>query len=278
MVLPSSPTRRYLDPELPRLMDALRGQGADQARVAFVLGSGLGAFADGFEGARTVGYDALPAMPTSAVPGHAGRLVLGKVAGVPVLALQGRAHLYEGWGIQAATRAVRALARLGVRTFVLTNAAGGLVPEWGVPSLMAIDDHLNLQGRTPLAACERGLGTPYDREANACLERAARSAGIELHRGIYAGNLGPAYETPAEIRMLRRFGAHAVGMSTVQEALAAHAEGARVAAVSCITNLAAGITGEKLNHDEVVAAGRQAASSFQALLEAATPLFDVHAA
>ncbi len=274
MVLPSSPARRYVDPELPRLMEALRRQGADRARVAFVLGSGLGAFADGFEAGRAIGYDALEAMPRSVVPGHAGRLVLGKVAGVPVLALQGRAHLYEGWGALDATRAVRALARLGVRTFVLTNAAGGLVPEWGVPSLMAIDDHLNLQGRTPLAAGERGQGTPYDREAGACLERAARGVGVELHRGTYAGNLGPAYETPAEIRMLRRFGAHAVGMSTVQEALAAHAEGARVAAVSCITNLAAGITGERLDHGEVVAAGRQAAVSFQALLEAATPLLD----
>lgn len=274
MVLPSSSTRRYVDPELPRLMDALRAQGADRARVAFVLGSGLGAFADGFEGARAIGYEGLAGMPRSAVPGHAGRLVLGQVAGVPVLALQGRAHLYEGWGTQDATRAVRALARLGLRTFVLTNAAGGLVPEWGIPSLMAIDDHLNLQGRTPLAACERGSATPYDRESTACLERAAGSVGVELHRGIYAGNLGPAYETPAEIRMLRRFGAHAVGMSTVQEALAAHAEGARVAAVSCITNLAAGITGEKLNHAEVVAAGHRAAASFQALLEAATPLLD----
>lgn len=272
MVLPSSPTRAYLDPDLARLVEALRQRGAAEARVAFVLGSGLGAFADAFEGARVVPYAELPGMPASAVPGHAGRLVLGRVAGVAVLALQGRAHLYEGWSVREATRAVRAAAGLGVRAVVLTNAAGGLVPEWGVPSLMALEDHLNLQGRAPLAASERGLGTPYDPALRAALERAARGVGVELRHGIYAGLLGPTYETPSEVRMLRRSGAQAVGMSTVQEALAAHAAGARVAAVSCITNLAAGITGEKLDHGEVVEAGRQAASSFQALLEAATPL------
>jgi purine-nucleoside phosphorylase len=273
MVLPSSPGRVYIDPDLPRLMDALREHGAQEARVAFVLGSGLGAFADAFEAARAVPYADLVGMPTSSVPGHAGRLVLGRLSGVSVLALQGRAHLYEGWSVREATRAVRALAGLGVGTFLLTNAAGGLVPEWGVPGLMAIVDHVNLQGRAPLAGSERGTGTPYDAALVEILAAAARGAGVELQRGVYAGLMGPTYETPAEVRMLRRFGAHAVGMSTVQEALAAHASGARVAAVSCITNLAAGITGEKLDHAEVVEAGRQAAASFQALLVAATPGF-----
>lgn len=272
MVLPTSSRRTYVDPELPRLVDALRAHGAQDARVAFVLGSGLGAFADAFEDARSTSYAELAGMPTSAVPGHAGRLVTGTVAGTPVVALQGRAHLYEGWSVACATRAVRALAELGVGALVLTNAAGGLVPEWRIPSLMAIEDHLNFQGRVPLAAAERGRGTPYDAKALELLAEAARTSSVELERGVYAGLLGPTYETPAEVRMLRRAGAHAVGMSTVQEALAGHARGMRVAAVSCITNPAAGITGAKLSHAEVVAAGREAAAAFQALLTAATPL------
>jgi purine-nucleoside phosphorylase len=166
---------------------------------------------------------------------------------------------------------VRAYARLGVRAVVLTNAAGSLRPEWPPGTLMRIVDHVDLQGRTPLGRAEAGAGSPYDAALGEGLERGAKEAGVRLVQGVYAAMLGPSYETPAEIRMLQKIGAGAVGMSTAAEALAAHAEGARVAAVSLITNLAAGLGSEPLTHEEVVAAGRAAAERFSALLEAATP-------
>jgi purine-nucleoside phosphorylase len=258
--------------DVERLAASLRAHGVEGARVALVLGSGLGAFAARLEGARSIPYAELDGMPGSAVPGHAGRLALGEVRGVRVVVQQGRAHLYEGWSAHEVTRAVRALARLGVRALILTNAAGGLRREWTPPALMRIGDHLNLQGRTPLLAAEAGLGTPYDPRLGAALDEAARVAGVVLQRGVYAGVLGPSYETPAEIRMLAAFGADAVGMSTVCEAQAAHAAGMRVAAVSCITNLAAGISPEPLAHADVVAAGARIARPFCDLLEAAVPL------
>ena len=254
-----------------RLTDSLRRHGVGDARVAFVLGSGLGDFADRIERAQAIPYAELDGMPTSSVPGHAGRLVTGTLHGVPVVAQQGRAHLYEGWTAHQVTRCVRALVGLGVRDVVLTNAAGGLHDDWPVPTLMRITDHLNWQGRTPLAGHEASLGTPYDADAGAALEDAAAEVGVDLQHGVYGALLGPTYETPAEVRSLRWAGADAVGMSTALEALAAAAAGARVAAISCITNLAAGITGEQLNHDEVVEAGARAAADFARVLVAATP-------
>lgn len=254
-----------------RLTESLRLRGVDCARLAFVLGSGLGAFADGLDDAESISYADLDGMPMSRVPGHAGRLVLGRIAGVPIVAQQGRVHLYEGWSASEVTRAVRAFGALGIGGLVLTNAAGGLQADWPIPALMRITDHLNLQGRTPLASTESVVGCPYDADFGAALDEGASATRITLHRGVYGALLGPTYETPAEVRMLRWAGAHAVGMSTALEALAGAASGMRVAAVSCITNLAAGITGEALNHAEVVEAGAQAAADFRRLLEASVP-------
>ncbi|MEM7305150.1 MAG: purine-nucleoside phosphorylase [Planctomycetota bacterium] len=253
------------------LQRELRERGFDGATLALVLGSGLGAFAERLDDARSIAYEELEFLPKSAVPGHAGRLVLGTLGGVRVLVQQGRVHLYEGWSAAEVTRAVRAFAALGCRGLVLTNAAGGVRPEWEPGTLMRITDHLNLSGRSPVGASERANGSPYDAELGQALRRAAAEAGVPLEAGVYAGNLGPAYETPAEVRMARWMGADAVGMSTVAEACAAAASGLRVAAISCITNHAAGITAEPLSHDEVVETGRAVAERFSRLLEHAVP-------
>jgi purine-nucleoside phosphorylase len=253
---------------IERLAASLSKHGVGQVDVALVLGSGLGAFAEQFERSRAIAYSEIDAMPVSKVSGHAGRLVLGEIGGVRVLAQQGRVHLYEGWDVHEVTRAVRAIAKLGCRAFVMTNAAGGIRPEWRPGTLMAIRDHINMQGRTPLSRAEAGGGSPYDAELRQRLERVARELVIPIESGVYAGLLGPSYETPAEIRMLARLGADAVGMSTVAEVLAARASGARVAGISLITNQAAGISGERLSHAEVIAAGEEASGRFSALLAA----------
>ncbi len=250
------------------LLVSLQALGAGEARVAIVLGSGLGPLADAVESARSVPYEELDGMPVSAVPGHAGRLVFGELGGVSVILQQGRSHLYEGWTAEEASRCVRCMAELGVGDILLTNAAGGLRPEWEIPSLMRLTDHINLQGVTPLSNDERGRGTPYSAELGALIDAAATDAGVDLHSGVYAALTGPTYETHAEVRMQARFGADAVGMSTAQEALAAHAAGARVAAISCITNHAAGLSDAEPNHEEVVEAGQQASKQFARLIKA----------
>lgn len=254
-----------------RLAASLREHGVEGARVALVLGSGLGDFVERVRDAVTISYDAIDGMPRSAVPGHAGKLVIGSVGGVRVVVQQGRVHLYEGWTAHEVTRAVRAFARVGVRGIVLTNAAGGMRREWTPPTLMRITDHVNLQGRTPLLPGEGGTSALYDAAFGVALDEAAKASGVALQQGVYAGVLGPSYETPAEIRYLREFGADAVGMSTVCEAQAARAAGMRVAAISCITNPAAGLAAGPLNHEEVVAVGKQASQRFCDLLEAAVP-------
>ena len=253
------------------LAGELEPHGVGEAELAFVLGSGLGGFVDGLERAREIPVEDLAHMPPSRVPGHAGRIVVGELAGVPVVAQLGRVHLYEGHTAAAVTRFVRALARLGTPGIVLTNAAGCLVPQWAPGSLMRLEDHLALQGRPALRGGEQGAGRVYDPALGAALDRAAAELGTPLHRGVYAGLLGPAYETPAEVAMLRWMGAHAVGMSTVAEATAARACGARVAAVSCLTNAAAGIAVEPLRHEDVVAVGGEAARRLGRLFHAAAP-------
>lgn len=257
--------------EVDRLTAALKKHGIEDVALAFVLGSGLGDLAERITRSHVIPYAEIDGMPHSSVPGHAGRLVVGELAGVRVVAQQGRVHLYEGWDVDAVTRCVRALARTGVRRIVLTNAAGGLHRAWPPGSLMRITDHVNLQGETPLAPDEAGRGTPWDPELGAALDASAQAAGIALERGVYAGLTGPSYETPAEVRMLAWLGADAVGMSTVAEALAAHASGMKVAGVSCITNHAAGVTRKVPDHAEVIAVGQQAARKFSDLLAAATP-------
>lgn len=253
------------------LAQELKARGAAEAELAFVLGSGLGAFAERLAEPEVIPFESLQNMPRSAVPGHAGAFVLGRVGDVRVLVQQGRVHLYEGWSAFEATRSVRAFADLGLRAIVLTNAAGCLRREWPVPGLMRLDDHIARLGSVGLLGGEGRRGRPYDEELGAALDDAARDEGITLQRGTYVGLLGPSYETPAEIRMLAREGASAVGMSTVAEASVAHACGMRVAAVSCLSNLGAGLSAGPLSHDEVVEAGREVAESFIALLTRATP-------
>jgi purine-nucleoside phosphorylase len=239
--------------------------------VAIVLGSGLGAFVERLEDVCEVPFDALDGLPRSTVPGHAGRFVFGRLGETKVLAQAGRVHVYEGHAADDVTCAVRAIADLGCPALVLTNAAGGVHAEWAPGTLMRITDHLALQGRTPLTGAERGYGTPWDPVLGEELDRAADQAEVELVRGVYAALPGPAYETAAEIRALRGMGADAVGMSTALEALAANARGVRVCGISCITNLAAGIGGEPLDHGEVIETGRLAADRFTRLLIAALP-------
>ena len=253
------------------LRAAIEARGAAAPEVALVLGSGLGAFADTIDDPVIIGFDELPSMPGSTVPGHAGRFVLGHLDGVPVICQQGRVHLYEGWSAEVVTRAVRAFARLGVRALVLTNAAGGLTAGLPVPHLMRITDHLNLQGVTSLLPGEERVCVPYDARVAEALDAASRATGVELRSGVYVGLLGPSYETAAEIRMLQALGAQAVGMSTVLEASSAAVAGIAVGAISCITNPGAGIESAPLDHGEVVEAGQAIAADFARLLRAAVP-------
>ena len=254
-----------------RIARALAERGVSGARVAIVLGSGLGGLAERVEGARTFRFEEIPGMPESRVAGHAGRFVAGRFAGVDVLLQAGRVHLYEGWDAGAVTASVRAFASLGVRALLLTNAAGAIRSEWPVPGLMRVVDHLNAQGVAPLRRSERARGSPYDPELGAALDAAATAEGISLRAGVYVATLGPSYETPAEIRHYAALGAAAVGMSTVAEASAAAAVGLRVAALSCLTNRAAGVASAPLSHEEVLAGSAALATDATRLVRAALP-------
>ena len=260
-----------IETRIDALANALAAKGLDKFQLAIVLGSGLGAFASALSNSRAVPYDEIEGMPRSTVVGHAGRFVLGEVAGVRVLVQQGRAHLYEGWSAHDATRAPRAFARLGCRGLLLTNAAGALRPEWHPGTLVRISDHINMQGKSGVFVRERSSGVIYGEAFGAALERGAADAKLALERGVYCGLLGPSYETPAEIRMLRKIGADLVGMSTVLEASAARAAGMQVTGLSLVTNQAAGISKAKLDHAEVLAAGEAAALRITKLLLAAVP-------
>jgi purine-nucleoside phosphorylase len=245
-----------------------------EPRVGVVLGSGLGAFADTLEGLTKIPYQELPHIPQSAVVGHAGNLCFGRVRDVPVVCMQGRVHLYEGHSVASVVLGVRAMARLGVRCVLLTNAAGGLEPSWSAGDLMLVTDHLNLMGCSPLiGANDDALGprfpdmsVAYDEGVRAMLLDVAKGAGIAVRQGVYAALLGPSYETPAEVRMLRGLGAQAVGMSTVPEVLALRHMGVKVGALSCITNLAAGIAKHTLSHAEVEETARARRSELLTLL------------
>jgi purine-nucleoside phosphorylase len=243
--------------QLEESVRALKRNGAP--RVGVVLGSGLGAFGDTLDGLEKIPYASIPHFPASRVVGHSGNLCFGRVAGVEVVCMQGRVHAYEGHAPNAVVHGVRTMARLGVNAVLITNAAGGLDPTWTPGDLMVITDHLNLTGQTPLAGMnEDDLGPrfpdmshAYDKSLQSALIEVAKTAGVPLRAGVYAGLLGPSYETPAEIRMLRTLGAQAVGMSTVMEVIALRHMKVRVGALSCITNLAAGILDQELNHAEV---------------------------
>jgi purine-nucleoside phosphorylase len=266
--------------ELQEAAAAIRKRAPNHVpRAGLVLGSGLGAFADQLSDRTVIPYAELPHFPDASVPGHAGRLVLGTVGGEPLVVMQGRVHAYEGHSPSQVVFPVRVLCALGIKALVVTNAAGGIHPDLRPADLMAITDHINLSGWNPLVGPNDARLGPrfpdmtraYAPELVLLLEACAREAGLSLRLGVYAHLLGPSYETPAEIRMLRTVGADAVGMSTAPEVIAAVHMGVKVAGVSCITNLAAGIGDKPLTHDEVAQVARRAETRFTALLEKFLP-------
>jgi purine-nucleoside phosphorylase len=231
--------------------------------IGLVLGSGLGAFAETLDEAVAVPYRDIPHFPTSTAVGHKGELVLGRCQGVPVAVMAGRVHFYEGYSLQQVVFPVRVLGRLGVRTLVVTNAAGAVNTAYRPGELMVLDDHINLIGGNPLVGPNHDalgqrffdMSCAYDPALRAMAREAARQAGLVAHTGVYVALCGPSYETPAEIRMLRTLGADAVGMSTVPEVLAARHMGLRVLGLSCLTNMAAGVLDQPLDHAEVLEVG-----------------------
>lgn len=242
------------------------------ATTAIVLGSGLGPFADELECVWTADYSAL-GLPASRVPGHAGRLLVADLGGRPLVIAKGRIHLYEGFEAADVVGTVRLLHTIGIRTLVLTNAAGTINPDFPPGSWMMLADHINLTGHTPLRGGPHfvDMSEVYSRRLRALFHGVAASLGHPLHEGVYAAMHGPQYETPAEIRMLQRLGADAVGMSTVPEAIQARALGLEVAAFSCLTNWGAGLTGETLSHSEVTEVGKSSASALIQILREALP-------
>ncbi len=265
----------------------IRSKYSGEIATAVVLGSGLGAFADELENAVKIPYEQIPGFARSTVEGHAGQLVLGDIGGKSIAVQQGRFHYYEGYDMEQVMMPVRTFGLLGIKNLILTNAAGSLNSDMMPASLMLITDHLNCMGVNPLRGPnDNRFGTRfpemsevYDREfrdiASAEAKEIARERfekGLDkertdlLHRGIYFGLSGPTYETPAEIRMFREYGADAVGMSTVPEAIAARHQGTRVLGISCITNLAAGMSDEPINHEEVMETGARVAEVFKELL------------
>jgi len=252
-------------------------------RVALVLGSGLAALADSFTESVALPYREIAGMPEASVAGHPGQLIGGLLDGVPVVAMQGRLHPYEGHALSAVVLGVRLMARLGARALIATNAAGGLDAGLAPGSLLAISDHLNLSGQNCLVgANDPALGPrfpdmsrAYDPDLRALAREAAAQLGFVLHEGVYAGVMGPSYETPAEVRMLRMLGASVVGMSTVQEVIAARHLGLRVLGLSCVTNLAAGLSPHPLTHVEVEATARASAASLTALVRAVVSRVEV---
>jgi len=246
-------------------------------RVGLVLGSGLGAFAEQLENRSVIPYGDIPYFPESRVAGHAGQLVIGTMGGVACAIMSGRVHFYEGHGLERVTFPVRVLAGLGVQELIVTNAAGSVNPAFDPGDLMVIVDHINLTGDNPLRGPnDERLGPrfpdmteAYHVAGRAALHEAAREAGMTLREGVYAGLLGPSYETPAEIRMLQRLGADAVGMSTVAEVIAAVHAGLNVAGLSVITNRAAGLGHAKLSHEEVKEIGHKVEGLLSKLLRGA---------
>lgn len=257
----------------------LLSQTSLRPKIGLVLGSGLGAFADELTEAARIPYSQIPSFPRSTAVGHAGQMVIGKCGNISVAAMQGRVHLYEGYSAQEVVFPTRVLGRMGIRALILTNAAGGINLQYKQGALVLISDHINLQGHNPLTGANderfgprfpdmtQAYWKPYRELALAT----ARRAGKDVVEGVYAAVLGPSYETPAEIRYLRTIGADLVGMSTVCEAIAARHMGIKVLAISCVTNMAAGILDQPLNHEEVLETGRRVQGDFVALLRAVLP-------
>jgi purine-nucleoside phosphorylase len=262
-----------------RAAKSIRARTRLRPQIALVLGSGLGAFADGMTRATRVDYAKIPNFPRSTALGHAGRLVIGEIGKVPVAVMQGRVHFYEGYSQQEVIFPMRVLGRLGVRSVILTNAAGGINRDYNQGCLVVIRDHINLQGTNPLIGPnEERFGVRFPDMSRTyepayrkiALEEAAR-LGLAQFEGVYAAMTGPSYETPAEIRALRTLGADLVGMSTVPEAIAASHLGIRVLGISCVTNMAAGILDQPITADEVIETGERVKHQFVALLSAVIP-------
>jgi purine-nucleoside phosphorylase len=262
----------------------IRGRLAERAdlglpQVAVVLGSGLGPFADELRDALKIPYGEIPHFPHSTAVGHAGRLVIGKLGAVTVAAMQGRVHQYEGYTAKQAAFPMRVFGALGVKAAILTNAAGGINVRYGQGALVLLTDHINLQSANPLIGANDDRFGPrfpdmteaYNKEFRAMALEEAGKLGAMLFEGVYAALSGPSYETPAEIRYLKVIGADMVGMSTVPEVIVARHMGIKVMAISCVTNMAAGISGETINHEEVLETGRRVGGTFLALLGAVIP-------
>jgi purine-nucleoside phosphorylase len=248
-------------------------------KIGLVLGSGLGSFADSLTDSARIPYSEIPEFPRSTAIGHAGQLVIGNAGAVPVAAMQGRVHLYEGYSPQQVAFPMRVFARMGIRAIILTNAAGGINRNYQQGVLVLIRDHINLQGSNPLVGPNDdrfGVRFPdmthaYHKPYREIAREEAGKLGMTLHEGVYAAMLGPSYESPAEINFLRIVGADLVGMSTVNEVIAARHMGINVLAISCVTNMAAGIVDQPLSHQEVMETGERVKSSFEALLRAVLP-------
>lgn len=253
----------------------IRKSSKEIPQIAVVLGSGLGSFASSLDRATSIAYGDIPNWPVSTVVGHEGRLVIGDVADLQIAALSGRAHFYEGHDLWTVTFATRVLGVLGVKTLILTNAAGGINTGFNPGDLMVIDDHINLLGSSPLVGPndERfgprfpDLTNVYSPRLRALADQAAAAQGLPLRHGVYVACHGPSYETPAEVRYLRMIGADAVGMSTVPEAIVARHMGMDVLGISCITNFAAGVLPQPLNHDEVIETAKRVRETFIGLLK-----------
>jgi len=260
-------------------VDRIRDETTLEPLAGVILGSGLGALADEVEDPVAIPYAEIPGWPVSTAVGHAGVLVLGTIAGVPLAVMRGRAHLYEGIGAERVAFGVRVLGRLGIRSLVATNAAGGINVGYRPGQLVLVSDHINLQGTSALVGPnDDSLGPrfpdmsdAYDTELRAQAREAAASLGIDLEEGVYAAWLGPQFETPAEIRFLRAIGGDLAGMSTVQEVIAARHMGIRCLAISVVTNMAAGVLPEKIDHEAVLEVGASAAGDLTSLLRELVP-------
>jgi purine-nucleoside phosphorylase len=260
-------------------VEAIQARSGLKPEIGVILGSGLGMIADSLVDSITIPYTEIPHFHATSVEGHLGKVAIGLYEGVPTVFLQGRFHLYEGYSMAQVVFPTRTICSLGIHTLILTNAAGGINTRFRPADIMIIEDHLNLMGDNPLKGPNLSqfgprfpdLSEAYSRKCVEIFKESAASLQLPIHSGVYGGLLGPTYETPAEVRMLRTLGADAVGMSTVPEAIAARHLGVRVAGLSCITNLAAGILPQSLTHEEVIQVGKQGATQMTRLLKASFP-------
>jgi purine-nucleoside phosphorylase len=260
---------------LDHAAQAIRDRIGAEPRIALILGSGLGAYADTLEGAERIPYADIPLWPSSTVEGHSGQLVVGRHGGAVLAVMQGRVHLYEGYAPWEVVFPVRVLSLLGCHSLVVTNAAGAINTDFAAGDLMLIRDHINLQGTSSnvgpnfddLGPRFFDMTHAYDRDYRELARQAATAQGMELREGVYAAVLGPSYETPAEIRMLAHMGADAVGMSTVPEVTAANHLGMRAVGISCLSNMAAGVLDTPVDHEEVMQTGERVRAVFAGLVE-----------